>query len=91
MNAKLLKTGQVEVSLTNPANGPVSFFNRVSLVDSKTKKRVLPVFYDDNYFSILPGADKKILIDYYPEKSAALPVITLTNYVGQEQTIQINP
>jgi mannosylglycoprotein endo-beta-mannosidase len=91
VHAKLLKTGQVEVSLTNPANGPVSFFNRVSLVDSKTKKRVLPVFYDDNYFSVLPGADKKIIIDYYPEKGAALPVVTLTNYAGQEQTIQINP
>lgn len=91
MTAKQLKSGQIEVSLNNPANGPVSFFNRISLVNAQTKKRVLPVFYDDNYFSILPGADKKIIIDYQAEKGAALPVITLTNYVGQEQTVQINP
>lgn len=88
--AKQLKSGKIEVTLTNPANGPVNFFNRISLVDAATKQRILPVFYDDNYFSVLPGAEKKIIIDYYPEKGAAMPALTLTNYAGSEQTIQIN-
>ena len=51
--AKQAKAGQIEVTLTNPANGPVNFFNRISLVDAGTKKRILPVFYDDNYFSVV--------------------------------------
>jgi mannosylglycoprotein endo-beta-mannosidase len=89
--AKQLKAGKVEVTLSNPANGPVNFFNRISLVDAGTKKRILPVFYDDNYFSVVPGAAKKITIDYTPEKGAAMPILTLTNYAGAEQTIQINP
>ncbi len=52
--AHLLKHGKIEVTLKNSANSPVSFFNRISLVDAATKKRILPVFYDDNYFSVLP-------------------------------------
>ncbi len=90
-HARQLKSGKIEVTLANPANNPVSFFNRISLVDAGTKQRILPVFYDDNYFSVLPGAEKKIIIDYNPEKGAAIPMLTLTNYTGDNQTIQINP
>lgn len=89
VKAKQLKNGQLEVTLTNPANGPVSFFNRISLLDPQTRKRILPVFYSDNYFSILPGAEKKITIDYTPEKGMQKPVLTLKNYTGSEQTIEL--
>jgi len=88
--AKQLKSGKIEVILNNPANGQVSFFNRISLVDNKTKQRILPVFYDDNYFSILPGAEKRVIIDYTPVNGTTAG-LTLTNYAGNEQTIQINP
>ena len=88
--AKQLKSGKIEVTLTNPANAGVSFFNRISLVNATTKQRILPVFYDDNYFSVLPGAEKKIIIDYTAEKNANA-ALTLTNYAGGQQTIQINP
>ncbi len=89
-NARLLKTGQIEVNLRNPPNGPVSFFNRVSLVDSKTKKRILPVFYDDNYFSLLPGAEKKVIIEYTPGKEPEVPMLVLEGYTGKQQNIMIH-
>jgi len=88
--AKQLKSGKIEVTMANPANAGVSFFNRISLVNASTKQRILPVFYDDNYFSILPGAEKKIIIDYTPDKNANA-ALTITNYAGGQQTIQINP
>jgi len=88
--AKQLKSGKIEVTMANPANAGVSFFNRISLVNATTKKRILPVFYDDNYFSVLPGTEKKIIIDYTPDKNATA-ALTLTNYAGGQQTIQINP
>lgn len=89
--AKIVKAGKIEVTLNNAENAPVSFFNRISLVDAQSKKRILPVFYDDNYFSVLPGAEKKITIDYTPEKNGKTPLLTLTNYAGTQQTIQVNP
>jgi len=55
--------GKITVTLTNAMNNPVAFFNRVTLLDAKTKSRVMPVFYSDNYFSVLPGAEKTITVE----------------------------
>ncbi|MEZ2440210.1 glycoside hydrolase family 2 TIM barrel-domain containing protein [Chitinophaga sp. RCC_12] len=52
----------IDVTISNPAGGPVAFFNRVSLVNAQNKKRILPVFYSDNYISVLPGEQKTISI-----------------------------
>lgn len=54
---------QVRVSLYNPLDGPVAFFNRISLVNSQTKERLLPVFYSNNYISVMPGETKTVTID----------------------------
>jgi len=59
--------GRITATITNPAGGPVAFFNRISLINPKTKQRILPVFYSDNYFSILPGESKTITMDYTPQ------------------------
>lgn len=52
----------IRVTISNPAGGAVAFFNRVSLVDAQQKKRILPVFYSDNYISVLPGQQQTITI-----------------------------
>ena len=62
--AKGHEKNQVIVTLHNPAGGPIAFFNRLSLVDPSTHKRLLPVFYSDNYVSVLPGEDRRIVLDY---------------------------
>jgi hypothetical protein len=61
--AKYLKAGKVEVTLTNDKQNVPAFFNRVSITDSETKSRLMPVFYSDNYITVLPGEQKKIIID----------------------------
>ncbi|MBS1664320.1 MAG: glycosyl hydrolase, partial [Bacteroidetes bacterium] len=63
-----INPSQIKVTLRNPAGGPVAFFNRISLVDNKTKQRILPVFYSDNYVSVLPGESKIITLDYTPRQ-----------------------
>jgi hypothetical protein len=50
--------------LTNPKQAPVAFFNRISLLNPQTKERMLPVFYSDNYVSILPDEQRTVIIDY---------------------------
>ncbi|WP_163717851.1 glycoside hydrolase family 2 protein [Mangrovibacterium lignilyticum] len=54
---------KVKVVLKNPEGAPVAFFNHLAIVDAKTKERVLPVFADDNYVSVVPGSEKTIIID----------------------------
>ncbi|HUI31878.1 MAG TPA: glycoside hydrolase family 2 TIM barrel-domain containing protein [Candidatus Acidoferrales bacterium] len=63
VTARVISPLKIEVTISDPAGGPVAFFNRISLVHSSTKKRILPVFYSDNYISILPGEAKTIFID----------------------------
>lgn len=63
-DARYLKPGKIEVTLSNKQSSVISFFNRVSLIDAGTKERVLPAFYDNNYISVLPGELKKVIIDY---------------------------
>jgi beta-mannosidase len=50
------------VTLTNPTK-QVAVMAHLQLRDGKTNKRILPVFYTDNYVSLLPGESKIITID----------------------------
>jgi mannosylglycoprotein endo-beta-mannosidase len=85
-NATQLGKGKIEVTLTNPVTNTVAFFNRITLVDANKKERILPVFYSDNYFSIVPGGQKKIIIDY---ESAAAPLIIVEGQNVRPQEIKV--
>jgi hypothetical protein len=78
--------GKIEVTLTNPATNAVAFFNRVTLMDAKKKERVLPVFYSDNYFSIVPGAEKKIIVEY---DGTIAPAITVEGWNVRQQEVPV--
>jgi len=91
-SAKLLSPGKVAVTLANPAGAPVAFFNRLSLVDAQNGKRLLPVFYSDNYVSVLPGTTKTVVIDYDAKQYSNLPLLSISgwNLKEQTQTIALN-
>ena len=89
VKAKYAQTGQVEVTLSNPAQGVPAFFNRLSLVVAETKTRLLPVFYSDNYVTVLPGEQKKITIDYHPEQIKQDLQVTLSGWNTTEKFIPI--
>jgi hypothetical protein len=87
LSARQVSTGKIEVTLTNAAGGPVAFFNRLSLVDATTKKRLLPVFYSDNYVSVPPGQQKTITLEYTP--GATLPLVSLDGWNVPEQFVPV--
>ena len=62
ITAKKAGADSIAVTVSNPAGGPVAFFNRLSLVNAADKQRILPVFYSDNYVTVLPGDTKTIFI-----------------------------
>ncbi len=61
---ELIKEGKLKLHLENSIGNPVAFFIRISMIDKNTGKRILPVFYSDNYISILPGSNKSIYLEY---------------------------
>jgi glycosyl hydrolase family 2/Ig-like domain-containing protein len=52
----------VEVKVTNPAKTP-ALAVRLTLRDAKTGDRILPAYYEDNYFSLLPGESRNVRIE----------------------------
>lgn len=50
-------TGNISLRVKNPS-GSIAFFIYFDLVDSKTGKPILPIFWDDNYVSLLPGEER---------------------------------
>ncbi|OQP61328.1 glycosyl hydrolase [Niastella vici] len=87
VKANSLGKGKIEVTLTNGVTEPVAFFNRVTLLDANKKERVLPVFYSDNYFSLLPGSEKKIVVEY-DNANAVLISVEGWNVSPQEVKVQ---
>ena len=39
------------------------FRSKLTLRDSKTGRRILPAYYSDNYFSLLPGQSRDLRIE----------------------------
>ncbi len=87
-SAKMTDNGRVAVTISNPANGPVAFFMRVSLIDTSTYDRILPAFCNNNYISVLPGQKKVIQTDYTPRKNV-VPMINIEGWNIEEQFIEI--
>lgn len=88
VSVKRLDAHQLEVTLRNPENAPLAFFNRLSVVNQNTGLRMLPTFYSDNYVSVLPGAQKTILIDYPDQQQASL-ALQVSGWNTKLQTIAI--
>ena len=56
----------VNVTLKNPTQ-QVAFFIELKVIGDKTGRTILPVFWDDNYVSLLPGETKHLFARYSPE------------------------
>jgi beta-galactosidase/beta-glucuronidase len=87
VQAQTTSSGRITVTLRNPAGNPVAFFNRISLVDPSTKKRVLPVFYSDNYVSVLPGENRTITMEYHPTPGQAAPQVSVEGWNVERQIV----
>jgi hypothetical protein len=61
-----LKTGEkysLEVTIENPSSS-LAFFINPKIVKSFSQDLVLSVFWDDNYFSLLPGEKRTVKVEF---------------------------
>jgi hypothetical protein len=89
VTVKKVSEGKLAVAINNPKNGPVAFFNRISLVNDQTKKRILPVFYNDNYVSVLPGEQKIVTIECTPSLISGKTSVSVAGWNVKELDFQI--
>jgi len=50
---------RVRVSLSNPSN-QIAFFTQLALTKDYSGEEILPVLWEDNYFSLLPGEKREL-------------------------------
>ncbi|MFD2825568.1 glycoside hydrolase family 2 TIM barrel-domain containing protein [Leeuwenhoekiella polynyae] len=87
--AKKTSATQIELILTVPEENTVAFFNRISLIDTKTGERLLPTFFSDNYVSVTPGGKKKITLSYDKLKTTSAQ-IEIEGWNVPKQMLDIN-
>jgi len=79
--------GNVTVSVNN-LRGPLAFFIHVSLVDAATKKRILPAFCNNNYFSLFPSSEDEVEIEFTPEKGVT-PMVEIEGWNLKKMYVEI--
>jgi len=74
------REGKAHIRVKNPSSS-VAFQIRLRLADKKDNLDVVPVFWDDNYFSLLPGEERIISVRYdSAELHGARPVIQVGGF-----------
>lgn len=73
------KNGQYTAIITNNSNTPALML-RVKAVDSKTNDLILPVWYSDNYISLMAGESRTITIKVRNEDCKGKPIIKLEGF-----------
>ncbi len=78
----------ITVTIKNNDSNPLAFFNRISLVDKKTKKRILPVFYNNNYISVPPGEVKTVRVSFSKQQGVE-PMVCVEGWNVDEIYLEI--
>ena len=63
---KVGNTNILEVTLENPTSS-LAFFINPKILKATSKDMVLPVFWEDNYFSLLPGEKRTVKVEFSSE------------------------
>ncbi len=82
-------TGAI-LALHVPTGGCPAFFLRVSLTDALGRKRFLPVFYSDNYLTVLPGETRFVEINWPHYVKTGKASITLEGWNLPKQTLRLH-
>jgi hypothetical protein len=84
------RTCRLAVQVKNPSHG-VALMIRLKVIRAGSGERVLPVFYEDNYFSLLPGESRSVSVEFANVNLAGEPprlAVAGWNVVPQEIPIR---
>jgi Exo-beta-D-glucosaminidase Ig-fold domain/Glycosyl hydrolases family 2/Concanavalin A-like lectin/glucanases superfamily/Glycosyl hydrolases family 2, sugar binding domain/Glycosyl hydrolases family 2, TIM barrel domain len=79
---------KIKVELTNSGT-VVSLENKLTLISSRDKSRILPAYYSDNYISLLPGETRSIEVEYPASATKDGAEIALRGWNVVPQTISV--
>jgi hypothetical protein len=88
--ARRVDEGRIEVRIENPGGGPLAFFLRIALVNGRSRERILPVFYRDNYVSILPGETQILSIEHSPQMASPDDLVSISGWNVRQDYMRID-
>ena len=69
----------IQVSLQNPSSS-LAFMVHVRAVDPKSGEDITPIFWDDNYVSLLPGERREVVAKYSSTEAAGKPNLMMDGW-----------
>jgi exo-1,4-beta-D-glucosaminidase len=79
----------LQVNLKNPSS-KLAFFVELRVVSDKTGRSILPIFWDDNYISLLPGETKQLTARFSPEHlRGEKPMLLYTGFNVADGSVEI--
>lgn len=79
--------GKVTLKVTNPAS-TIAFFTFFDLVDSETDLPILPVYWNDNYITLLPGESRTYDATYnIADSKGGKPVLKVNAWNVKQVTL----
>ena len=86
--AETLPNGNIQYTLSLANNDKVpAVQTRIRTLSSATGGDVLPVFYSDNYFILMPGDSKTVTAEFDPKNLEGDPIFTLSGWNTVEESI----
>ncbi len=70
---KTIDEHKITVEIKNPSD-KIAFFIDMKVIDNHTGEIILPIFWDDNYISLLPGEQRIVSATFNSDKAAYLKV-----------------
>lgn len=77
------QAGVIEIELVNGSDSPAISI-KLNARDAKTGKRILPAYFSDGYFTLLPGEQRHVTLDCKWSEKA---IITAEGYNVNSQTL----
>jgi exo-1,4-beta-D-glucosaminidase len=72
--------GIVNLKIKNPSQA-IAFFLFVDVIDSTSGKPVLPIYFDDNYVTLLPGEERSYTAKYFLRDSdSKKPILKINGW-----------
>ena len=79
----------VEVTIRNNSKS-IAFFNQLHLLDADNRQHFRPAYYDDNFFTLLPGESRTIHIETYIDRRKTREcVVKVSGWNVPEQVIKV--
>ena len=78
------------ITLSNNSSAP-AVQTRIRTISSATDEDILPAFYSDNYFSLMPGESKTVTVEFNPKYlKGGRPVFELSGWNTKAETIGLS-